>query len=609
MSLTDEQIAQGLAGAYGGVTQSWTFERVNVAGEVQEDLSQHFLGGSYSVSNSGAVRATAQVRLTWHSADEVPVSLLSLYRITEHMNIRGEDVEFPLGLWVLVGMGHVHHEGGVATTTVELQVYTAALVYSTTTQPFHLDSGFGYLAAMRFVLGLFGVSHNLVWQGEGAEPVCPTAYDRPIGTPYYTILKDFADGINYEVPWPGLDGVFVTAPVLPPEDEPFAVVYRDDVEPRMIVGDVRESGDVVQLGAIANGCVAKIDNPFRREWAFVVQEMGLPPGAWRDIAVEADGSHIWVVSSTTAYRMDAVTGAVVSSWATPTSGSRGITVEADGTHVWISATDGNLYRCLASDGTAVSDITFTLAPALAIDIEPDGAHIWAADLSFGFISRVVVADGTTDFIRDLPYVGAAGSGGGIAVEPGGAHWWSAESFGDFRAVRVADSSSGMLSTPRWKTPAAAITGLALDPDGESMWVVTSATEVAFKVKRSGLNDYGLVRYRNADSGSRVSTVYRPESVMVLDSDSDPSMRLVRDPDTAADIAITQLKREASAQVKVDFETLADPRRWINETYFLFVSGAFGGGVRVTGWSRDLSPGARTVHHGTQAEAVTITEVT
>lgn len=611
-ALSDTQIAEGIAGVYGNVPQTWRFERTTVGGEFIEDLTDHFLGGEIQVDNTRAVRATARVRISWREADGNPVALFQILRIVEERVILGRTVEFPRGLWVLVGMEHTHHEGGHVESDLTLHDYTSALIYSTVDAVVTFDSGTSYLSAMESVLDDPGVPHDLVWQGEGDPPVLPVIIAFAPGTSLYEILRVLADGIHYEVPFPDATGTFVTRPIVDPAEEPVAVAYSDQVEPRMIIGDVARSGDVVDIGSIPNECVVQIDDPFRWQAPLVVSELGLPFNAFRDIAVETDGAHLWCSTADTAYRIRVSDGAVVTSWATPVSGARGITVEADGQYVWVSATNGNLYRCAATNGAVDYDITYTLSPALRIAIEPDGAHIWTIDNVFGFLcSRISTADGSTDAIRDYTANVEGGVLRGIACDPDGMHLWLVGGGENREAIRVLVSGS-QAAQARWSVPDSGADGIAVESDGAHVWVQRRDTSVdpfetsAARCARDGVNDYGFVRWRNADPESRVSTVHRSVDVEVLRGESNPGTRAVLDQATASAIARVRLQRHASSWSKVQFATLPDPRRWLMETVLLDVPGAVETRVRVRSWSQPLEPGAPTTVQGTAVEPTEIT---
>jgi len=203
-------------------------------------------------------------------------------------------------------------------------------------------------------------------------------------------------------------------------------------------------------GAVVSSCIA----PYSR-----------PSG----VAYDSGTLYVSDWSSDTIYLVNPTTCAVSSSYASPSTSPHGLA--HDGTNLWhADSTSSLIYKLNPATGATVS--SFASPAAAERGMAWDGTHLWIADETNDLYYEIDPSDGSTVATRTVVELSAEG----IAFKDG--QLWSVDDNQD----RIFNVDSAKLAVGQFDTPAAAPTGFV--HDGTNLWSLDTGTDKIYKLNAS-----------------------------------------------------------------------------------------------------------------------------
>ena len=205
------------------------------------------------------------------------------------------------------------------------------------------------------------------------------------------------------------------------------------------------------------------------------------------IAVSADGTRVYGLSSTTVEVINATTGATIASIAAGFTGGASIIASSDGHRVYAGSLGDNK---IAVIDTATNTVTATITTAGAyptgLAFSPDGSRLYATAQLDDAVSIIDTATNTVT-TTGIP---AGANATRIAVSPNGQYAYVSDNAGDTMTVIDLTTNTAIAAPVTGLNP----NGIAVSPDGTRVFVgnYDSNDVTAFDVTRLAFSGQGEV---------------------------------------------------------------------------------------------------------------------
>lgn len=263
MAVSDTQIAAAIAGQFGPVVISATYELRDLKDNFVQDLTPAVISCAVSLDNDQAITRAATFQLLTSALPaglSVSPGAQRAISVTINILVAGQRVSFPFGLFFFTDVSDAEYPGGYGIWSVQAADLSTVLADRNTQRPYTVTSGTNYMTAVQNAIAQTGVT--LAMNLPTVTDTLPVDVVWPADTPWMQVVNDLLFGDNYFPIWADAQGVLTTAARIDPSTAPVAVTYSTLDEPKMLAHDI----PLVRrrdTSRYPNVCTVAIDDPLR----------------------------------------------------------------------------------------------------------------------------------------------------------------------------------------------------------------------------------------------------------------------------------------------------------------------------------------------------------